>query len=49
LRSAAAAGENRRVSLRERTAVDDVLEARERFVARGVATPRLVVTRAEGA
>jgi 4-aminobutyrate aminotransferase / (S)-3-amino-2-methylpropionate transaminase / 5-aminovalerate transaminase len=37
------------VSLRERTAADDVLEARERFVARGVATPRLVVTRAEGA
>jgi 4-aminobutyrate aminotransferase / (S)-3-amino-2-methylpropionate transaminase / 5-aminovalerate transaminase len=37
------------VSLREHTAVDDVLEARERFVARGVATPRLVVTRAEGA
>jgi 4-aminobutyrate aminotransferase / (S)-3-amino-2-methylpropionate transaminase / 5-aminovalerate transaminase len=49
LRSAAAAGENRRVSLRERTAVDDVLEARERFVARGVATPRLVVTPAKGA
>jgi 4-aminobutyrate aminotransferase len=49
LRSAAAAGENRRVSLRERTAADDVLEARERFVARGVATPRLVVTRAVGA
>ena len=37
------------MSLRERTAVDDVLEARERFVARGVATPRLVVVRAEGA
>ena len=37
------------MSLREHTAVDDVLEARERFVARGVATPRLVVTRAEGA
>ena len=37
------------MSLRERTAADDVLEARERFVARGVATPRLVVTRAEGA
>jgi 4-aminobutyrate aminotransferase len=42
-------GENRRVSLRERTAVDDVLEARERYVARGVSTPRLVVARAEGA
>jgi 4-aminobutyrate aminotransferase len=44
-----AAGENRLVSLRERTAVDDVLEARARYVARGVSTPRLVVTRAEGA
>ena len=32
-----------------RTAGDDVLEARERYVARGVATPRLVVARAEGA
>jgi len=48
LRSRSAAGENRRVSLRERTA-DDVLEARERYVARGVATPKLVVARAEGA
>ena len=37
------------MSLRERTAADDVLEARERYVARGVATPRLVVSRAEGA
>ena len=37
------------MSLRERTAADDVLAARERYVARGVATPRLVVTRAEGA
>src|SRR5688572_31791578 len=37
------------VSLREHTAVDDVLEARERYVARGVSTPRLVVVRAEGA
>jgi 4-aminobutyrate aminotransferase len=37
------------VSLREHTAVDDVLAARERYVARGVATPRLVVVRAEGA
>ena len=37
------------MSLREHTAADDVLEARERFVARGVATPRLVVVRAEGA
>jgi 4-aminobutyrate aminotransferase len=48
LRSRLAAGENRRVSLRERTA-DDVLEARERYVARGVSTPKLVVARAEGA
>jgi 4-aminobutyrate aminotransferase len=37
------------VSLRERTAADDLLEARGRYVARGVATPRLVVRRAEGA
>ncbi len=37
------------MSLRERTASDGVLEARERYVARGVATPRLVVARAEGA
>jgi 4-aminobutyrate aminotransferase / (S)-3-amino-2-methylpropionate transaminase / 5-aminovalerate transaminase len=37
------------VSVREQTAVDDVLAARERYVARGVATPRLVVVRAEGA
>ena len=37
------------MSLQERTAGDDVLEARERYVARGVATPRLVVARAEGA
>ena len=37
------------MSLRERTAADDVIEARERYVARGVATPRLVVRRAEGA
>jgi 4-aminobutyrate aminotransferase / (S)-3-amino-2-methylpropionate transaminase / 5-aminovalerate transaminase len=44
-----AGGENRGVSLRERSAVDDVLEARQRYVARGVSTPRLVVVRAEGA
>ena len=37
------------MSLREHTAVDGVLEARARYVARGVSTPRLVVTRAEGA
>ena len=36
------------VSLREHT-VDDVLEARARYVARGVSTPKLVVTRADGA
>ena len=35
--------------LSEQTAVDAVLEARERYVARGVSTPRLVVARAEGA
>ena len=37
------------MSLRERTAADDVLEARSRYVARGVSTPRLVVARADGA
>ena len=37
------------MSLREHTTVDDVLEARARYVARGVSTPRLVVTRASGA
>jgi 4-aminobutyrate aminotransferase len=37
------------VSVRERTPVDDVLAARERYVSRGVSTPRLVVTRAQGA
>ena len=37
------------MSLQERTAVDDVLEARARYVARGVSTPKLVVARAEGA
>ena len=37
------------MSLRERTGVDDVLEARGRYVARGVSTPALVVARAEGA
>ena len=36
------------MSLREHTA-DDVLEARARYVARGVSTPKLVVTRAVGA
>ena len=35
--------------VRERTPVDDVLAARERYVSNGVSTPRLVVTRAEGA
>jgi 4-aminobutyrate aminotransferase / (S)-3-amino-2-methylpropionate transaminase / 5-aminovalerate transaminase len=42
-------GENRGLSLREHPAADDVLAARERYVARGVATPKLVVVRAEGA
>jgi 4-aminobutyrate aminotransferase/(S)-3-amino-2-methylpropionate transaminase len=37
------------VSLREETAARRVLEARARYVARGVSTPRLVVARAEGA
>jgi 4-aminobutyrate aminotransferase/(S)-3-amino-2-methylpropionate transaminase len=37
------------MSLRERSAADRVLAARERYVAAGVATPPLVVARAEGA
>jgi 4-aminobutyrate aminotransferase/(S)-3-amino-2-methylpropionate transaminase len=37
------------MALRERTATDAVIEARERYVAAGVATPPLVVARAEGA
>jgi 4-aminobutyrate aminotransferase len=37
------------MALREKPAVDDVLAARERYVARGVSTPKLVVVRAEGA
>ena len=37
------------MSLQQRAASDDLLEERARFVARGVATPRLVVARAEGA
>ncbi len=37
------------MSLREETAAQRVLDARERYVARGVSTPRLVVARAEGA
>jgi 4-aminobutyrate aminotransferase len=37
------------VSLQERTATERVQEARERYVARGVSTPPLVVARAEGA
>jgi 4-aminobutyrate aminotransferase/(S)-3-amino-2-methylpropionate transaminase len=37
------------VSLQERRATERVQEARERYVARGVATPPLVVARAEGA
>jgi 4-aminobutyrate aminotransferase / (S)-3-amino-2-methylpropionate transaminase / 5-aminovalerate transaminase len=49
LRPDGGAAENRRVSLSERTASADLLEERARFVARGVATPRLVVVRAEGA
>jgi 4-aminobutyrate aminotransferase len=37
------------VSVDERTATDRVQEARERYVARGISTPPLVVSRAEGA
>jgi 4-aminobutyrate aminotransferase / (S)-3-amino-2-methylpropionate transaminase / 5-aminovalerate transaminase len=37
------------VSLQERSAAQSVQEARERYVARGVSTPPLVVARAEGA
>jgi 4-aminobutyrate aminotransferase/(S)-3-amino-2-methylpropionate transaminase len=49
LRPDCSASENRHVSLQQRAASDDLLEERARFVARGVATPRLVVARAEGA
>ncbi|MGH3040777.1 MAG: 4-aminobutyrate--2-oxoglutarate transaminase [Gaiellaceae bacterium] len=37
------------MALRERSATDAVIEARERYVAAGVATPPFVVARAEGA
>ncbi len=37
------------MSLQERTATERVQEARERYVARGISTPPLVVARAEGA
>jgi 4-aminobutyrate aminotransferase / (S)-3-amino-2-methylpropionate transaminase / 5-aminovalerate transaminase len=37
------------VSVEERTATERVQEARERYVARGISTPSLVVERAEGA
>ncbi|HEY7003032.1 MAG TPA: 4-aminobutyrate--2-oxoglutarate transaminase [Gaiellaceae bacterium] len=37
------------MSLRERSATEKVLDARERYIAAGVATPPLVVARAEGA
>ena len=37
------------MSLRERNATEKILDARERYVAAGVATPPLVVARAEGA
>jgi 4-aminobutyrate aminotransferase / (S)-3-amino-2-methylpropionate transaminase / 5-aminovalerate transaminase len=37
------------MSLRERNATEKVMDARERYVAAGVATPPLVVARAEGA
>jgi 4-aminobutyrate aminotransferase len=37
------------MSLRERSVAEAVIEARERYVAAGVATPQLVVARADGA
>ena len=37
------------MSVEERTATERVQEARERYVARGISTPPLVVERAEGA
>jgi 4-aminobutyrate aminotransferase len=37
------------VSLRERSSTEQVQEGRERYVARGISTPALVVSRAEGA
>jgi 4-aminobutyrate aminotransferase / (S)-3-amino-2-methylpropionate transaminase / 5-aminovalerate transaminase len=37
------------MALREHTASDAVISARERYVARGIATPPIVVARAEGA
>jgi 4-aminobutyrate aminotransferase/(S)-3-amino-2-methylpropionate transaminase len=37
------------VSLQQRSATDRVLADREKYVARGVSTPHLVVARAEGA
>ena len=37
------------MSLQERSATERVQEARERYVARGISTPPLVVERAEGA
>src|SRR3954466_10686338 len=37
------------MSLQERSATEKVVEARERYVAKGVSTPPLVVARAEGA
>ena len=38
-----------RVSVQERSATERIQEARGRYVARGVATPAIVVDRAEGA
>src|SRR6188472_1228987 len=37
------------MAIRERAATETVLDARDRYVAAGVATPPLVVARAEGA
>jgi 4-aminobutyrate aminotransferase/(S)-3-amino-2-methylpropionate transaminase len=39
----------RSMSLQERTRAEQIVEQRERFIARGVSTPPLVVARAEGA
>jgi 4-aminobutyrate aminotransferase/(S)-3-amino-2-methylpropionate transaminase len=37
------------MSLQERTRAEEIIEARKQYIARGVATPSLVVARAEGA
>ena len=42
-------GSRRQMSIREQTGSEAVIAARERYVARGISTPPLVVARAEGA